>query len=635
MRIQELKINHFGKLKSCELSLKEQINIIYGKNEAGKSTLMQCITSLLYGLSKAKRGKDKSDYDAFKPWTGDDFSAKMQYKLQKGEEFEIYRDFSKRAAIVYNSHSQDISNQYPIDKTKGNLFFIEQAKIDEEAFLTSVAIKQQEVRLGTQEQNSIIQRIANLASTGQENVSFQKSMTKLNKRQLEEIGTLRSQDRPINKVEERIQELENQTRQIGQIQERLANLQEEKQVRKQEIREKEETRQLLEKLKKEQEREQIEQEKLQVNKDIIVQIQKQENEQIETRKQIQEQKTKTRKEKEQNFFHKPYLLLVTCLFLLTVFSPFVLNSRFIPNILGFLTILTGIIYLFCYRKAKRKMKEQQKQEEERQKETLQEIQKIDTQIELLKQSRNQKEKEVQKQTEEFSMKQSQIIEQITEGKISKQEAIWLIQNPELRQNYTLIEKQLNEIQLSLHKLELEERELRNKQEQQIKLEEELEKEQEKRQALQEKSHILDLAKQGLQEAYEEMQETVTPRFTDQLSATIGKISNGKYQKVKLNSKQGLIVELTSGEYVCAQRLSIGTIDQLYFSLRLALAKELCNEPLPLFLDEAFAYYDDERLEQVLLYLAKEIPNQILLFTCTNREKKLLDKNNLPYHYVEL
>ena len=52
------------------------------------------------------------------------------------------------------------------------------------------------------------------------------------------------------------------------------------------------------------------------------------------------------------------------------------------------------------------------------------------------------------------------------------------------------------------------------------------------------------------------------------------------------------------------------------------------------LDEAFAYYDDQRLEAALDFLSK-IDNQVILFTCTNREKKILDDMNVEYNYIEL
>ena len=145
-----------------------------------------------------------------------------------------------------------------------------------------------------------------------------------------------------------------------------------------------------------------------------------------------------------------------------------------------------------------------------------------------------------------------------------------------------------------------------------------------------------LAKEILQNCYEEMKHTITPKFTDNLSKNISQITNNKYTNVKFNDEHGLIVETETGEYVSASKLSIGTIEQLYLSLRLSMIEELSDEKLPVILDEAFAYFDDERLENFLTYIYnKYFDRQILIFTCTQREIEILEKNKLKYNLIKL
>ena len=133
-----------------------------------------------------------------------------------------------------------------------------------------------------------------------------------------------------------------------------------------------------------------------------------------------------------------------------------------------------------------------------------------------------------------------------------------------------------------------------------------------------------------------MKTSVTPKFTENLSKNISIISNGKYNKVGLNDENGLMVEQENGDYLPAYRLSVGTIDQLYLSLRLSMVDDISKESMPIILDEAFAYFDTKRLENILKYLAeKSEQNQILIFTCTKREKEILDKLNIKYNLVEL
>ena len=78
------------------------------------------------------------------------------------------------------------------------------------------------------------------------------------------------------------------------------------------------------------------------------------------------------------------------------------------------------------------------------------------------------------------------------------------------------------------------------------------------------------------------------------------------------------------------------LDWKYLSLRISMIEEISKEKMPIILDEAFAYFDDERLENILKYLTQKYKqHQLIIFTCTNREKNILDKLNCIYNSVEL
>ena len=140
----------------------------------------------------------------------------------------------------------------------------------------------------------------------------------------------------------------------------------------------------------------------------------------------------------------------------------------------------------------------------------------------------------------------------------------------------------------------------------------------------------------LEKAYEKMKDSVSPIFTDKLSTNMSKITKGKYKNVYFGDEQGLTVELENGSYAPVERLSIGTIDQLYLSLRLAMLDEISKEKVPVILDEAFAYYDIERLKNILNYLATQYSDrQIIILTCTQREKEILKEQKHKFNYIEL
>ena len=207
MKIDFLKINGFGKIKNKEINLEKNINLIYGKNESGKSTLLKFIDGMLYGISKNKNGKDISDYDKYKPWNTEEFSGKINYTLDDGNKYEVFREFSKKNPKIYNSNLEEISKQYNIDKNKGNQFFYDQTKIDETLFLSTNIVEQNESVLDSNSQNLLTQKIANILSSGEDNVSYKKVMEKLSKKLIEEVGTERTVGRPINEVTEKIKEI--------------------------------------------------------------------------------------------------------------------------------------------------------------------------------------------------------------------------------------------------------------------------------------------------------------------------------------------------------------------------------------------------------------------------------------------
>ena len=133
-----------------------------------------------------------------------------------------------------------------------------------------------------------------------------------------------------------------------------------------------------------------------------------------------------------------------------------------------------------------------------------------------------------------------------------------------------------------------------------------------------------------------MKQKVVPKFTLNLSNTIEKISSGKYKTVKINENNSLIIEAENGDYISIDLLSIGTIDQLYLSLRLSILKEITEEKIPIILDESFAYFDTERLKNILKYINDELKeNQIIIFTCTKREENILKELNINFKKIEL
>ena len=268
MKINKIKINSYGKLKEKEIKLKDGINIIYGKNESGKSTLLNFIVNSFYGISKNKKGKEYSDVEKYTPWLGEEFSGKLEYELNNKNKYEIYRDFKKKNPKIFNENMEDISKEFNIDKSKGNEFFYEQTKVDEELFLSTVVVGQQEVKLGKQEQNILVQKIANLVGTGDDNVSYKRAIDRINRRLLDEIGTQRSREKPINIINKKIEDLEQKKQELEKYEDIKYEIEENKNKLEEETSDLNNKNNLLKEIKIIKEKEKIEKEKIKIKENI-------------------------------------------------------------------------------------------------------------------------------------------------------------------------------------------------------------------------------------------------------------------------------------------------------------------------------------------------------------------------------
>ena len=125
------------------------------------------------------------------------------------------------------------------------------------------------------------------------------------------------------------------------------------------------------------------------------------------------------------------------------------------------------------------------------------------------------------------------------------------------------------------------------------------------------------------------------QLADYISQLFSYISNGAHKKLNIDEKFQVTVD-DDRKLLQPQQLSAGTVDQIYFSVRMAVSQMLYDEPMPLILDDSFVLYDDERLKNTLRWLTEQKAfSQILIFTCHHREAEMLESLNCDYHYVEL
>jgi len=624
LQINDLKINGFGKLENKEIKLNKNINLIYGKNEAGKTTLLKFISCMFYGISKNKNKKEFSDLEKYTPWKDIDFSGKIKYTLDNKNEYEVFREFNKKNPKIYNN-LEDISKTFNIDKTKGNEFFYEQTNIDEESFYSTTLIEQKEVVLDNSEQNILTQKIANLLSTGDENTSFKRTMNLLNKKQVEEVGTARTVGRPINIVNENIDKLTEEKSKVEESQDQKSCLENRQKLINCQLHEKSAKIDLVKKIIKNENEISSQNEKIKINNEFI---NDEKNKINNLKNKMYENKIeKKQKNKISNFDFYVFFLII---FLINLFLIIFMKNNLIKIIFGLISILFSIIILINKIKINKNIKI--KKEEE--KEYLLEIKTVENNIEKIQENINK----INQEKNNKKIINNNLLKNEFNDKIDENEIIYLLNENLISLDNILeeLENNVSALKLQLHTNEIDYNNAIKGAEEKAKIEEKLQGALEEKEELLKLDKSINIAKQAMEQAYEEMKKEITPKFTKNLSNIVDKISAGKYNKIKFVDGEGLIVELENGEYVNANKLSIGTIDQLYLSLRLSAMQEITKEKMPIILDETFAYYDNSRLENILKYIDSDLKeNQVIIFTCSNREKDILDKNNIEYNFITI
>lgn len=113
MKIKELNIKNFGRLTDETIRFDDGINIIYGENESGKSTLHTFIKSMLFGMERGRGRAANSDiFSQYEPWENPNYYSGMLKLESGGKTFCIERNFdkySKSATLFCQDDGEELS----------------------------------------------------------------------------------------------------------------------------------------------------------------------------------------------------------------------------------------------------------------------------------------------------------------------------------------------------------------------------------------------------------------------------------------------------------------------------------------------------------------------------------------------
>ncbi len=176
MHIKDIYIDRFGKLRNQSFRFDEGINIIYGNNEAGKSTLENFILSMFYG-SRASRKNNVDVRKQYIPYGEDYAFGNMNIEFE-GQEITIERKIAgKKKDDFFRAYEKDTFDQVNFSENLGKTLF----DVELEEFIKTLYINQNATKFLNEKDEGLSTKLTNILESGDEEISFTKAMDRIDK----------------------------------------------------------------------------------------------------------------------------------------------------------------------------------------------------------------------------------------------------------------------------------------------------------------------------------------------------------------------------------------------------------------------------------------------------------------------
>lgn len=633
MIIKEIQLTNFGKFNHKNVSLEPGLNIIYGENEAGKTTLHTFIRGMLFGIEK-QRGKasGRDVYSKYEPWENPSNYQGIMRIENDGTNYRIERNFNREHRL-FRVINEDEGIELT-DEQIEELF----AGLDESCYYNTISISQ----LGsvTDKELEVILKnyAANLGATKSMEIDIKEAFSDLDiqKKKIITENKIGEEDIIKKSVKLTTEQLEITEREQHKI---ISSIEQKKENVNHLLEKKKELSALdkkrLEELAKQNERkDKLYQDAISYTNEVekysnqLEQIKnhKKELESSLLEKGIDSHETmEALMDKIMNKSNMPVTFVILALAFVGAAIGFVVgNLQFItikeyymrPAIcmgIAFILFVLAIIR-YCFKKKHKKRKF----------EILKELRLTSDKLEAAKHEEIYVRRQLE--TKQEALNQTQ--------EIIKQEENTQVSSDDYSDEIREIEAQERTLNDGVSKAQFA---LEQKKENEIELEkriEELKRRLENIKKAKEEIHAIEEAKRNIEEIANEIRSSFGKRLNKQASYYMSKITNGKYDNITIDERLNITIN-NKKSLIPSSRLSKGTIEQVYMALRLAAADIIFEkDKKPILLDDAFVMYDNKRMGNTLKFMAESM-EQVVLFSCHTREKVMADKLNLEYNFIKL
>jgi len=195
MRILDIQIKHFGMFEDYSMEFNPGVNIVYGANETGKSTLHAFIRAMLFGAEPG-RGRSQSLYARCQPWeNGAYFAGVMRIEWQ-GRRWRIERNFYKNdrsVRVICEDNGREEDAQSILEQMLGGL--------SEAAYTSTIFVEQGRAAADGQLSEQLRRYMINVQENGDASVDVSEAVRNLQKRRRD---VLREKQEQLDAIDEQI-----------------------------------------------------------------------------------------------------------------------------------------------------------------------------------------------------------------------------------------------------------------------------------------------------------------------------------------------------------------------------------------------------------------------------------------------
>lgn len=620
MKILDIYINGFGKFHGRNFSFGDGLNIVYGKNEAGKSTIHTFIRGILFGIERQRGRASRNDlYTRYEPWESSG-TYEGQIRLEHKEHiYRIERTFQKNKKefkIVDETAGREVE---PTKSFLDDLL----CGLSETAYVNTVSIGQLKSATDEGMVSELKNYIANLNTTGNLSLNitkataFLKSQRKEQEAQMvpEAARTYTSLLSEIRNTEKDISspEYENQIPSYLKLRDQIRVSLDARQKEKEE---------LIQKVARG--RQVLSSNQFPDQEAINAYTQKVQ----ETYDEYMEAKASGER-KPRKVFSVLFLIMATLLLCCTGVLYYLgesnyftlhygLNPMLLLGVFNGAAIVFYLLGLFLSLRLKRSQKDMNMSAKMLQELLSRHLNSPEISQETLR--------DIQKRLGEFTRLCTAV---------TKSEAAITQKAAEIEE----LQKKLESCGETIEKQQKSQWELEKKLEHLSACKTQAEGLKHiltENDRIREEIASIDLALETMTSLSSSIRDSFGLYLNKTASDLIAGITGGIYTSMSVDENLNVFLN-TKTKLVPLEQVSSGTMDQVYLALRLAAATLVQSGPerMPFIFDDSFVLYDDDRLRTALKWLAGTYPNQIILFTCHQREAQMLTANLIPYHLVEI